>query len=236
MIYKDPISINKNNLVISSHSRSGNLFLSRALKIYHDSVGTVTFLHDPKIIEDLKYNTITILRDPYEAFSSLLYSQAPNFGGHPAYSHVANFDGDVEKFIFWIKSFPNKRAPDSRHIEEYLAFLEKIEMFKEKKHFFFLPFDMLKEKPADSCKAILKYFDPKFEDIFWENNEFEKKVKQQLYLESNMDQYLGHMPREKDELRMFIDNYINDAKDLIDPIYKRYKSLVDSFDLKKYLI
>ena len=181
-------------LVFNSFPRSGNVFMSNIVSqtLMLDMLSSV---HMPEIYQVPEISNVAIFRKPEDSISSFLYKQLESIRGEFSIDSV--YGGAEKAFLRYEKYFyyATKYAQNIHIIDFKDAIL-----------------DPLKEVEKIASKFNIPYFEGKDKaqigDIRFDN----KKLWE--------DGHDGHMPREKSEVRLEIENavsgfdFIKEANDM----------------------
>lgn len=211
--------------LINSFPRSGSTFLHSALDKYHaqftfveedeeylDRYCTLHTASLPHVIENPLIKTMSILRDPYDAITSLLYTK---------YKHIG-----MQEF---------RQSDISFYANMYLEFTTAIEKMNGSENFIAIDFNEMIENPSAVCERIITKFN------LYRNNpskitneDLVILVKQQmidsgqLSSESRGSVEVSFMPEKKDPFRNTFSALVKESKKEIDPAFKAYKKVLKS--------
>lgn len=211
--------------LINSFPRSGSTFLHSALDKYHgqftfvaedeDYIDRYCKLHTasiPHIIENPLIKTISILRDPYDAITSLLYTK---------YKHIG-----MQEF---------RQSDISYYSNMHLEFTTAIEKMNGSENFIAIDFNEMVENPSEVCERIIKKFNLYRNNLSKISNEdLIILIKQQmidsgqLSSETRGPVEVSFMPEKKDPFRNTFSSLVKESKKEIDPAFKAYKKVLKS--------
>lgn len=196
-------------LIFNSYYRSANVFSSfLAGKVINFSTTTN---HDPELYSDKTKKQVVFFRNPYDCIPSLVVKRRVDSNiDLPTYSNSAGINNDIisaaKEYILYIKKA--KENFDNIYVGHFETYIQD---------------------PISELKKIAKFFDLEllpinntFEDIY---DQIEKQMFNQpgpVKAENLMSPHDGHMPREKIEARLVIDEYIKNFDD---------KTLKECYDL-----
>jgi len=209
--------------LINSFPRSGSTFLHSALDKYD---AEFTFIQEdedyidkfcefnsvsiPYIIESPHIKTVSIVRDPYEAISSVLNNKFKGIG-------MQEFREDEIKF----------------YSNLYLEFMTAIEKMNGSDNFIAIDFNEIVETPSAVCEKIID----KFNMYRLNNSKILDKdliilVKEQMIQQGQLDSDIkgkvsvNFMPTKKDPFRNTISAMVKESKKDMDPAFKAYKKVL----------
>jgi hypothetical protein len=211
--------------LINSFPRSGSTFLHSALDKYHgqftfvaedeDYIDRYCQLHTASIshiVENPSIKTISILRDPYDAITSLLYTK---------YRHIG-----MQEF---------RQSDIAYYSNLYLEFTTAIEKMNGSENFIAIDFNEMIENPSEVCERIINKFNIYRNNISKISNEdLILLVKQQmigsgqLSSETRGPVEVSFMPEKKDPFRNTFSALVKESKKEIDPALKAYKKVLKS--------
>jgi len=217
------IIINMNPLksrytLINCFPRSGKEFLYVALNKYEffttfvvddeeyvDKFAVLDKVSNPHILTNPDLYTISIVREPYDVITSLVYAKTVENGMMQTYR-----DQDMAFYA-----------------NHYLEFSKAIESMAKKPNFIVVDFNKMVADPSVTCETIMDkfgMFSPK--NFKFTPEELTESVRKHFEVQKQLDHYSGHMPRKKDALRNTIALMVKDSKDIIEPCVKAYKKII----------
>ena len=186
-------------LIFNSFPRSGNVFMTNIAS--QTLALDLASVHIPEIYQVRELSTVAIFRKPEDSISSLLYKQSENVQ------------------IVFDKGSINHAA--ERAFLNYQKYIEYATKYSDNIHI--VNFENVRSNPAEEIKKIANKFNINYvpgkesftmEDIYFQNDRTWK------------DDYDGHMPREKNEIRLQIEklvselDFIKEANDMHNKIIR----------------
>lgn len=195
-------------LVVNAFPRSGSVFFASALnmiKIQGDVM--MASLHIPHIIDNDRINTAVILRNPYDALSSHSYM----------------------RYIQSSKKFKVEEESESIkfHLDDYMEYIKYVKENKNKEFLYVVDFDKMIKDPMGEIISLCHKFGFTYQNKIINNQTILSEVKNNLSRNSLMDDAQGHMPREKNEERLKIEEFIRSLS-FIDEAYQEYFKILNT--------
>lgn len=189
-------------LIFNSYYRSANVFSSF---LAGKMIGcNITTNHDPNLYSDKTKKQVVFFRNPYDCIPSLIVKRRVDSDVDlPTYSDLAGINNDVISAA-----------------QQYIHYIEKAK--ENFDNLYVGHFETYIQDPISEFKKIAKFFDlplipvnDTFENIY---EQIEKQMFNQpgpLRSEHLMTPHDGHMPREKIEARLVIEEYVKNCDDQI---------------------
>ncbi len=211
--------------LINSFPRSGSTFLHSALdkhkaqftfveenEDYLDRFCTLHTASIPHAIENPAIKTISILRDPYDAITSLIYTKFKHIGMQEFRQTDINFYSNL-----------------------YIEFTTAIENMKGADNFIGIDFNEMIEDPSAVCERIINKFNMYRSNPSKISNEnLMILIKEQMIQDGQVSSEtrgpveVSFLPEKKDPLRNTISALVKESKKDIDPAFKAYKKALKS--------
>ena len=209
--------------LINSFPRSGSTFLHSALGKYdaqftfvendEDYIDKFCALYTasiPKIIDNPEIKTISIVRDPYDAITSLIYVKIKDIG-------MQEFRESDIKF----------------YVNLYLEFIDAIEKMHGFENFIAIDFNELIDSPSAVCEKIMNKFNMyRLKNIKIKDEDLVFLVKEQMVMQGQLSSEIrgkvntSYMPEKRDPFRNSLSALIKESKKEIDPALKAYKKVL----------
>jgi hypothetical protein len=212
-------SQDEKEVLFNSFPRCGNIYSSGCYSAFFSK--SYAALHMPEILGVSEVANVTVFRRPDEVMASLLYNQI-NF----RLEDVANKTGmDYEILIGDIES------KITENIKKYKKYIE----YATKHHstIYVADFNDLINDTVLHFENVAKFFELTLNKDYKEN--FNKLSFNEALLtdeSSNgnlwINKYFGHIPREKDQGRLFIEDYTRNHKDIQD-LNKEYQDFMGKY-------
>jgi hypothetical protein len=188
--------------LVNAYPRSGSIFFTNFIYEYRPEVLSLNSLHIPYILDNPNILSVSIIRNPYHAIASFLYM---NFGSEEKIS------SENEKLIDNIK----------RHVDSYSVYLDYYEKLLDVDFLHIIDFDKMEENPHDQAILVFDKFKLNYKK---DKIVTAKEIREDILQHKNIQDKGGHMPREKTEQRLLIEDFVNNSK-YIDEIFQRYKNV-----------
>ena len=140
-------------------------------------------------------NQVAIFRNPYESIASRCNRNA--------------YGGMLDLNVL-------DKVPE--YVEEYVYYVSKA--LENKSSLYICDFNNMKSNPEDEAKKIANFF-----NFAYRENKEAMSYTQNYMSKDLMTKWDGHMPREKDEMRLKIEDMVNKSSQL-EYAYESYKKLV----------
>jgi hypothetical protein len=187
-------------LTINSHQRSGNVFLNLTIMTYTGN--ELPVIHDSKVYYDHSIPQIAVFRNPMDALSSKLYK---DLEGHIANDTTNGTEQDIVK---------RELKKDVEEYKQYVA-----DAMANKDSLVIISFEHLKADSDQIALNILNHFNIAI------NKDLVHETAEEIIEKNNLnDLSSGHMPREKDEKRLQIEEFVRESEDIQEAI-DAYNSL-----------
>jgi hypothetical protein len=189
------------HLVVNCYPRSGSLFFSNFLSRYQPELDFIHSTHIPYILDNPYLYMVSVIRNPYEVMSSHLYRNM---------QHIKIDDINKDN-VFLINTILG-------YLKEYKVYVDYYYKCLDKKNFHLVDFESMKSDPTAEAIKIFEKFNISYnKDILLQSSVISD------FFSSNglIEEYGGHMPREKTEKRIHLDNFTN-GLDIIDETFKKY--------------
>lgn len=156
----------------------------------------ISAIHDPEKYSEK--NQVAIFRNPYEAIASRCYRNA--YGGMLSLDVLNKVNDYVEEYVHYVnKALENKNT------------------------LYICDFELVKTDPENEIIKISSAF-----NLYYKENKYalqDTKNRMKGTKENFMTQWDGHMPREKDKIRLEIEDMVNKNSQL-EYAFNSYKTLV----------
>ncbi len=192
-------------VVFNSFPRSGNVYSSTVISRFIE--GMFAAVHIPEIFQVKEIANVTIFRKPSDAISSLLNKQLENnLDIMPNLNFTVNEDQVIDKYNLYHK-----------YMSYAIKYSDIIYIGK---------FDDLILNTVQHFENISKKF-----DIPLINN-YKNNFNEMLFFGPTWeDKYDGHMPRIKDNRRLYIDQAVNSLP-IIQELNKDYETFILQYQTK----
>lgn len=200
-------------LIFNSYYRSANVFLfflSRRTLAY-----PTTTKHEPGMYQDKTQKQAVMFRNPYDCIPSVIYKQRVDANIElPTFTNSAGIENDIEiaakEYLYYIKTA--KENFDNIYIGRFESMIkDPVAEIEKIAKFFNLPFIPLRDS---------------YENVY---NEIKNEMFNQrgpVEAEHLMSPHDGHLPREKTEARLAIDQYVkNSYLGIIKDCYNAYLNM-----------
>ena len=191
-------------ITINSYQRSGNVFFS--LSIYSLTGISVRALHDSNLYYDHLTPQVAIFRNPVDAISSKIYKDLDE--------HILNNTNHMSELDIIQREL-------KFDVEEYKKYV--IDAMSNKKNLVIISFNDIKFDSDVISLKVLSHFKIKLRE-----KKVGKSMKELMTDEKLVDKYSGHLPREKDENRLLIEEIVRDSEDI--------KEAIDAYNSIEYTI
>jgi hypothetical protein len=190
-----------NQIVYNSFPRAGNVYSGSLSSIFFDSMFAT--VHIPEIFSVKELDNVTIFRKPEDAISSLINKQSQS-------SIKIDMDVVTHKAI--------------SGCELYKSYMNYAKINKDK--IYIGRFEDLIGDTVKHFENVAKKFN---RDL---NLDYESKFKNAKFLGKIWDdRYDGHVPRDKDEIRLDIEKKV-ESLDIIKELNKEYEEFIFEYQTK----
>lgn len=185
-------------LIFNSYYRSANVFLSFLSNRLGNFSSTTN--HDPEIYSDKTKKQVVMFRNPYDCIPSLIVKR--------------RVDSDVQ-----LPTFSNPFGVEidiTRAAQEYIYYTEKAK--ENFDNIYVGHFETMIKDPIYEIKKIAKFFNlqvatinSSFEEIYEEIRQSMLSQPGPVNAENLLTSHDGHMPREKTEERLAVEQYVKNC-------------------------
>jgi len=180
---------------------------AKVIKIFQ-----VTTNHDPELYSDKKKKQVVFFRNPYDCIPSLIVKRRVDGDLElPTYSNLAGIQDDIisaaRQYIYYIEKA--KENFDNIYVGHFETYIQD---------------------PISELNKVAKFFNLEVQDLANKNfKDIYDQIEKEMFnkagpvkAENLMSPHDGHMPREKIEARLVIEEYIKNFDD---------KTLKDCYNL-----
>jgi len=207
------LSVYKNQLIFNSYYRSGNVFLGflfSKLSNYPQTQHHITELYS-----DTDVKNVVMFRNPYDSISSVIIKRRVD-----SKVDLPSLDNDFD-LSFEIDSLS----------EEYLHYVKEAQ--DNFNQIYVGHFETMIQDPIAEIRKICKFFNLTFLEPNKSFEELYNEIKEELFnregpagAENLMTAHDGHMPREKIEARILVDQLVKESNSLkLKEAYETYSQL-----------
>lgn len=192
-------------LIVNAYPRSGSVFFASVIEKYLVGADiTYASLHIPYILGNQDLYTATVVRDPYEAISSHMYMKFP---------------GGFEDRVFY----------DTLEMitKDYMVYMDLTYENRDKPYLHIVDFKKMEADPVNEAINVFAKF----------NLDRRLDIQSDLVVEEIRSRFLnyrllndsdGHMPRDKSDTRLYIEELVRDS-DILKEAYEKYLNVSKYF-------
>lgn len=205
-----------NHLVVNAFPRSGSVYFASFLGIHQVYGAQYTSLHLPYIIGNENVKNVVVVRDPYECLSSLFYKELNHTQTH---NHV---DKDCLGCQFHASSIIDEILKDN--VEEYMQYVDRCLEYNGSKNLYIVDFNKMKKDPMTELENVVNKFGLGYNKVRQDKPAHDIVI-DNMHINGMVDDKGGHVPREKTDLRNYIDKKVYDYTEILEA-YDKYRYLM----------
>lgn len=202
-------------LIVNAYPRSGSVFFASMIERYITGADvTYASLHIPYILGNQDLYTATVVRDPYEAISSHMYMK------------FADFWLDDQHREATLKTFYNTLEMVTK---DYMVYMDLTYENRDKPYLHIVDFKKMEADPVNEAINVFTKFNLDRKMYLNDDNDLVvEEIRSRFSNYRLLNDSDGHMPRDKSDTRLYIEELVRDS-DILKEAYEKYLNVSKYF-------